>query len=332
LKNRAIKIGITLGDPAGIGPEVAFKAVNNLTRINYIPVMIGRIDIIKKYYKKLLNNFIIIKKDQPFPSRLNLKEKYFFDISSDMPVPSPGNGNVETGLESRVYIDEAINLWKRKFINAVVTGPVSKSLVEKSGVKFTGHTEYIAESIKEKNPYMLMYSKNYRVLLVTTHIPVADIRKNISAEKIYQTIMTGNNFLNSINTGKNSIAIAGLDPHCGDDGAIGSFDKKVTENAVELAKEQGLNVYGPFSADALFTPRMWNSYDLAIAHYHDQGLIPFKALAFDSGVNVTLGLSIIRTSPDHGTAFDIAGKGKASHSSMIEAIRMAYLLAKKSVA
>ena len=233
-------------------------------------------------------------------------------------------------MESRLYIDNAVDLWKRGIVNALVTGPVNKAHIEKSGCRFTGHTEYIAGLINEKNPYMLMYSPDYRVLLVTTHIPVADISKNINAEKIYNTIIAGHNAIQLLDSDDSArIAIAGLDPHCGDDGAIGNFDAEITKEAVSRALQNGINIEGPFSADALFTPKKWKSYNLAIAHYHDQGLIPFKVLAFESGVNITLGLSITRTSPDHGTAYDIAGKNKANHKSMLEAIKLAHKLAIK---
>jgi 4-hydroxythreonine-4-phosphate dehydrogenase len=327
LKERIIKIGITIGDPAGIGPEVALKAVNELRELNYSPVVIGRSEAIEKNYPALLKKYSIIRQDQIHLSENVPGKKYLLDMPSNYPVPSPGIGSPETGGESCAYIDKAVELWKIGLLDAVVTGPVSKANIEKSGIRFTGHTDYIAGLIREKDPLMLMYSGDYRVLLVTAHIPVEKISESIDAGRIYKTILTGYQWIKSVDPNNTRIAIAGLDPHCGDEGAIGSFDMNVTKKAVEKARAQGIDIRGPYSADSLFTPGKWKSYNLAIAHYHDQGLIPFKALAFDSGVNVTLGLSIIRTSPDHGTAFDIAGKNRANHKSMSEAIKLARRLA-----
>jgi 4-hydroxy-L-threonine phosphate dehydrogenase PdxA len=175
---------------------------------------------------------------------------------------------------------------------------------------------------------MMMFSKKYRVLLVTTHVPVSSVTSLINEKNIYNTIITGSAAISSIDRSEIKIAVAGLDPHCGDDGAIGDFDKNVTRKAVESARADGINAEGPLSADTLFIPGKWKTYNLAIAQYHDQGLIPFKMLAFDRGVNVTLGLSLVRTSVDHGTAFDIAGSGRASHMSMIEAVKLACKLRK----
>ena len=327
MSNPPIKIGITIGDPAGIGPEVTLKAINELYGPDIIPVVIARNEVLRQYYPEFLHDYIIIRNEKINTSDILSKKKYLVDITSDSPVPSPGSGNVDTGLESRIYIDKAVDLWKQGIVNAIVTGPVSKAYIEKSGCRFTGHTEYIAKLINEENPYMLMYSPDYRVLLVTTHIPVADIPGMITAEKIYNTIITGHKAIRILDAENARIAIAGLDPHCGDDGAIGNFDTEITAKVVQRALKDGINIEGPFSADTLFTPQKWKTYNLAIAHYHDQGLIPFKALAFDSGVNITLGLSIIRTSPDHGTAYDIAGQNKANHKSMLEAIKIAYRLA-----
>jgi 4-hydroxythreonine-4-phosphate dehydrogenase len=324
---KPIKIGITAGDPAGIGPEVTLKAVNELSGYDYIPVIIARAKLLQKQYPGLLKDYTPADIDKSGTYNLSPGKKYILDIPSADPLPVPGKGSAVTGKESRIYIDKAVYLWEEGTVDAIVTGPVNKAYIEKSGCPFTGHTEYIANLINENNPLMLMYSDSYRVLLVTTHIPVAEIIKKINAGIIYNTIIAGYRAIKSIDKSDVKLAIAGLDPHCGDEGAIGTFDMQVTEAAVMRARQEGINISGPLSADTLFTPGKWKSYNLAIAHYHDQGLIPFKMLAFESGVNVTLGLSIIRTSPDHGTAFDIAGQNKANHGSMSEAIKLAIRLA-----
>ncbi|MBN2039578.1 MAG: 4-hydroxythreonine-4-phosphate dehydrogenase PdxA [Spirochaetes bacterium] len=329
MQNQTIKIGISLGDPAGIGPEVTLKAVNALTGTNFVPVIVARTEILEKYYPDDIKDYKIISEEITDFCHFDKTRKYIFNIDTEYQIPVPGIGNTDTGAESLIYIDKVVELWKKGIVDAIVTGPVNKSLIEKSGRQFSGHTEYIAGLINEKNPYMLMYSDKYRVLLVTTHIPVADIPAAVTAEKIYNTIITAWEFAKLKDSGSLKIAIAGLDPHCGDEGAIGTFDMNVTTKSVIKAKENSINIEGPFSADTLFTPGKWSSYNLAIAHYHDQGLIPFKVLAFDSGVNVTLGLSIVRTSPDHGTAFDIAGKNSADYQSMTSAIKLAYELISK---
>jgi 4-hydroxythreonine-4-phosphate dehydrogenase len=325
----ALRIGITTGDPAGIGPEVAMKAIREIDNQDIIPVLIGRSAIYQAAYPADFSTYQIIN-DAYNPDTLKSGERYFFDVPLDVPVPLPGHGNIETGRESRMYVDCAIDLWKRRSIDAITTGPVSKSLIEKSGTPFSGHTEYIAERIGEKNPLMMMFSEKYRVLLVTTHIPVSGIAVAVNEEKIMHVIRTGNESIRSIDGKKPRLAIAGLDPHCGDDGAIGFFDRDVTSRAAERARREGIDIDGPCAADTLFIPCRWEGYDLVIAQYHDQGLIPFKMLAFDSGVNVTLGLSITRTSVDHGTAFDIAGKGLAAHQSMLQAINLACVLEKNT--
>jgi 4-phospho-D-threonate 3-dehydrogenase / 4-phospho-D-erythronate 3-dehydrogenase len=330
LSKPAIKIAITIGDPAGIGPEVTLKAINELSGYDIVPLLIGRAEVLQTQYPQIFKDYIVIEKEKFMTfaaSGISTGKKYFVNISSNNPVPVPGIGSIDTGNESRIYVDNSVNFWKQGLADAIVTGPVSKTLIEKSGCPFTGHTEYIASLINETSPYMMMFSEEYRVLLVTTHIPVSEIPVLVDADRIYKTIAIGNKEIGAIDGGNVRIAIAGLDPHCGDEGAIGDFDINVTKRVVEKARKEGINVEGPFAADTLFTPQKWKSYNLVIAHYHDQGLIPFKVLAFDTGVNVTLGLSIVRTSPDHGTAFDIAGKNIANHKSTLEAIKLAYKLA-----
>ena len=316
------KIGITAGDPAGIGYEVAVKAIENLNDKDIIPVLIGRSSVLERLFPESLSKFKII---DPGSGGYTYREGsgYFCDVKSNLPMPVPGKGSAETGKESLEYIDKAVELWKAGAIDAIVTGPVNKAFIKKSGVPFSGHTEYLADKIDESEPLMMMHSSLYRVLLATTHIPISRVRDSIDAEKLLKVIETGYRSIRSFDKGDLKIAIAGLDPHCGDDGAISNFDKEVTTAVVEKAKKSGINIEGPFAADTLFIPGNWRKYNFIVAQYHDQGLIPFKMLAFDTGVNLTLGLSLIRTSVDHGTAFDIAGKKVSSYKSMIEAIKLA---------
>jgi 4-phospho-D-threonate 3-dehydrogenase / 4-phospho-D-erythronate 3-dehydrogenase len=325
LQRKALKLGITAGDPAGIGPEVALKAINALNDKSIIPILIGRATVFEKIYPDLFSGYDAVRTQRGISQP---GKKYVYDIPLDLPVPGPGSGTIETGKEALASIDAAIGLWRAGAIDAVVTAPVSKSLIEKTGIHFTGHTEYIAEKIGETNPLMMMFSEKYRVLLASTHVPVSGIMEGLGLERLLTVIRNGYDSIRSIDGGAVRLAIAGLDPHCGDDGAIGTFDRDVTGRAVSMAREEGIPIDGPFAADTLFIPAVWERYSLVIAQYHDQGLIPFKMLAFDEGVNVTLGLSMVRTSVDHGTAFDIAGKNRARWSSMMEAMRLAKRLVK----
>jgi len=323
-----LRIAVTLGDPAGVGPEVVLRALANMpSGSDFFPVIIGRAGIIKHHYPSYFPMLVPFSGEERSPGAGRI---FIDDISFDAPVPEPGIGSIDTARESLVYIDRSVELWKQGLVDAVVTGPVNKGLIEKSGVPFMGHTEYYADKIGG-NPYMMMFSSEYRVLLVTTHIAVNELWSFVTEDSIYRTIMTGSSALSRIDGRKPSIAVCGYDPHCGDHGAIGTFDDVVTAKAVDKARREGVDVCGPLSADTLFMPSKWRNYSLVIAQYHDQGLIPFKIMAFESGVNVTLGLDLVRTSVDHGTAFDIAGKGTASHESMSEAVRLAVRLVSLNV-
>jgi len=304
---------------------VALKAINALNDKSIIPIVIGRATVFEELYPDLFSGYEISSRSHAAHAP---GKKYLHDVPLGLPVPKPGAGTADTGKEALACIDAAIELWRAGMIDAVVTAPVSKSLIEKTGIHFTGHTEYMAEKIGETTPLMMMFSEKYRVLLASTHVPVSGIPAELGLERLLHVIRTGYDSIRSIDGGTVKLAIAGLDPHCGDDGAIGTFDRDITARAVSLAREKGIPIDGPFAADTLFIPAAWERYNLVIAHYHDQGLIPFKMLAFDEGVNVTLGLSMVRTSVDHGTAFDIAGKNIALWSSMTEAIMLAKRLIK----
>ncbi len=321
-KRKILKIALTIGDPAGIGSEVTLKALDNIKDGEIIPVVFGRLDVLTAHFPVEIQEYEVITSENDFES-LSTDKKYIFDVKFDSSIPMLGEGSIETGAESLKYLDEALRLWKLNLIDAIVTAPVSKSFIEKSGTSFTGHTEYIADYIGESSPVMMMYSEKYRVILASTHLPISEVANYVDGNILESVIRVGNEALTFIDKKNPKIAITGFDPHCGDDGAIGTFDKDITENVVKKLQNEKIYINGPFAADTLFIPDKWEQYDLVIVHYHDQGLIPFKMLAFDTGVNVTLGLSITRTSVDHGTAYDIAGKNIASFTSMVEAIYLA---------
>jgi 4-phospho-D-threonate 3-dehydrogenase / 4-phospho-D-erythronate 3-dehydrogenase len=320
LRNSPLTIGITAGDPAGIGPEIALKAMQHIPAEEVRTVLICRKEIIENRYHGLSGGLCVAGGDRDL--RGSGGGRMLFHVPSDLPLPEPGRGSAETGGESIGYVKAALDLWKGGAIDALVTGPVSKGLVQKHGVKFIGHTEYIAE-YTGGSPYMMMFSGEFRVILASTHLPIAAVPGYLNGERLLEVIRAGYESIRAIDGGGVTMAVCGLDPHCGDDGAIGTFDRDVTAGAVKRAREEGIPLDGPFAADTLFLPDRWRRFSLAVAQYHDQGLIPFKMLAFDRGVNVTLGLPLVRTSVDHGTAFDIAGKGIAGYGSMVEAIRVA---------
>ena len=324
-RKKVLRIGISAGDPAGIGPEVILKALHARSFHQVVPVVIGSADVFSAHYGELFTDLTIVSSpDEIDPSRRDTA--YFIDVPSDGPVPEPGRGSAHTGRESLKYINTALDLWQSNRIDALVTAPVSKACIEASGTPFTGHTEYIAHYTGGGEPYMMMYSSRYRVILATTHIPLADVPGAVSCERLKDVIRVGYRTMEALDGGGVRLAITGLDPHCGDGGAIGSFDRNVTTRAVDEARSEGIQIEGPFAADTLFIPSKWEQYNCVVVHYHDQGLIPFKLLAFDDGVNITLGLDITRTSVDHGTAFDIAGKDRAAYTSMVEAIKVAYFI------
>ena len=326
-KRKTLNIGITAGDPAGIGPQVALMALRELRCADICPILIGRKDVLLTNHSDLVPEHTAVS-GTVFDAENLSHLPVICDIDCKYPIPELGHGSVQTGAESLLYINAALDMWKAGRLDAIVTGPVHKGFIEKSRVSFTGHTEYMADYIGEKNPYMMMYSPKYRVLLATTHVPLDAAAKLVTSERLLEVIIAGYESIKAIDGENVKLAVTGFDPHCGDDGAIGDFDIKITRKAIDKARALGIPVEGPFSADTLFMPEKWAAYNLVIVHYHDQGLIPFKILAFDEGVNVTMGLSLVRTSVDHGTAFDIAAKKTARHSSMVHAIHLAEVLAR----
>jgi 4-hydroxythreonine-4-phosphate dehydrogenase len=243
------------------------------------------------------------------------------DTSYHKPSPECGRASVE-------YILEGIRLATEEKIDALVTAPISKEAVKLAGFEFGGHTELLKEKTNSEDVVMLMVGRKLKVAFVTTHLAIKDVPHFINQENVFSTIRTTAAGLKQyFNNDEPGIAVCGLNPHCGDGNRFGSEERDVIIPAIKHAQETGINCVGPISADIVFNKAINGDFDVVIAHYHDQGTIPIKLHAFDSGVNVTLGTPIIRTSPTHGTAFDIAGKGIANPGSMIEAIKTAITMA-----
>jgi 4-hydroxythreonine-4-phosphate dehydrogenase len=314
-----IIVGISVGDLNGVGPEVILKTLED-PRILEIctPLIFANAKIIsflKKNYELTLNIHGIDKIDQLVKGKINVINTWREGINLEI-----GKLNDEVGkyaIKSFVAATEAL---KNKEIDVLVTAPINKYNIQSEEFKFPGHTDYLNKEL-QGNALMFMVHEDIKVGLVTDHIPINDLTKHINANIIETKIKTINSSLRSdFRISKPKIAVLGLNPHCGDNGVIGKEDTDIVKPALANLFKQGIHVFGPFSADSFFGSNQFKQYDAVIAMYHDQGLIPFKTLSFGEGVNFTAGLDGIRTSPDHGTAFDIAGKNIADESSFRQAL------------
>ncbi len=309
-------IGITMGDPCGIGPEVILKALSSQDTLAMADfVVIG----CEKVFCNVTENLGL--KTPNGVNFLDLDNISIQNTSCHKPSPECGKASVE-------YILEGIRLAMEEKIDALVTAPISKEAVKLAGFEFADHTELLKEKTNSENVVMLMVGRKLRVSFVTTHLAIKDVSHFINQENIFSTIRTTATGLKQyFNIDKPRIAVCGLNPHCSDGNRFGSEERDIIIPAIKHAQEIGIDCIGPISSDIVFNKAIKGDFDVVIAHYHDQGTIPIKLHAFDSGVNITLGIPIIRTSPTHGTAFDIAGKGVTNPDSMIEAIKMVDMMA-----
>jgi 4-hydroxythreonine-4-phosphate dehydrogenase len=324
-------VAITMGDASGIGPEIIVKAFQNAEIQNISrTLVIGDARIMKSALKFAKDRSIDIN-----PIK-DVQEARFargvidvLDLANLEPSKvKVGQICAPCGKAAIEYLEKAIKLAMGKDIDAIATAPINKEAIRKAGYRFAGHTELLAKRTKTKNYAMMFVSDPFWIMLVTTHLPLNKVSKAINKKKVLQTIKLANEFLYHIRGKKPKIGVAGLNPHAGEGGIFGSEEKKAIKPAVEEAKKLGINVKGPISPDGIFYLANVGLFDIVIAMYHDQGLIPLKLLSFNKSVNVTVGLPIIRTSVDHGTGFDIAGKGWANPTSLIEAVKVAAHFAK----
>ena len=322
-------IGITMGDPAGIGPEVALKAlrrgrIHSGRRL----IVFGTTRFLKRLGPKLTSGLVFKKISVPADASFDKKTINVIECPAPGKI-TVGKKSARAGKASLYYLDKAIEFALRGDIDAIVTSPLSKAAVRLSGAAdFVGHTEYLAEKTNTREYAMMFHSERLKVALVTTHLPLKDVAASITMRKIVSVTSLANEALKKLGISRPQIGIAALNPHAGEDNAFGGEDSGIIVPAVRLLRKKLINVDGPFPADTLFHAAYDGVYDLVVAMYHDQGLAPFKMIAFDTGVNVTLGLPFARASVDHGTAFDIAGKGMASEKSLVEAIKLAGRLVK----
>jgi 4-hydroxythreonine-4-phosphate dehydrogenase len=314
-------VGITIGDINGVGPEVLVKALRDQRILSsFTPVVYGTNKALG-YYKKHLNlqefNYQTVKSASDAQSKkINL-----VNVTTEEIELTPGVPSEKSGAVSFKALELATQDLSEGKIDVLVTAPISKENIQKAGFSFPGHTEYLAEMSGVEEALMILISQDLRVALVTTHIPVSEVSKQLTKEKLVQKIkLLELTLRKDFNILKPKIAIFGLNPHAGENGKIGMEEQQIINPVISQLKNEGMLIYGPFAADGYFGSKARNQYDGVLAMYHDQGLAAFKALAFEDGVNFTAGLPIIRTSPDHGTAFDIAGKDHASEQSMRSAL------------
>ena len=314
-------IGISIGDVNSIAVEVVIKTLSD-NRINDFccPVVYGSPKVLS-YWKNVLGakdfNLNYIKSvDQANPKKSNLVVCWEEEVEIKI-----GEANQTGGKYAFKSLEMAVKDLKEGKLNALVTAPLNKNMVNNELLPFKGHTEYLAQQANTHDYIMFLISNDLKVGLVTGHVPLKEVSSKLSKELILKKIKLMNDSLkNDFGISKPKIAVLGLNPHAGDAGLLGNEEKDIIEPAVKSAQDEGMIVYGPYPADGFFGSKQFTKFDAVLAMYHDQGLIPFKYFAFEDGVNYTAGLPFIRTSPDHGTAYNIAGKNIADESSMRNAL------------
>src|SRR5690606_25531096 len=319
-----LKIGITIGDVNGIGLEVIIKSLMDNRVLEYFtPIVYGNTKVASFHRKTIgVQDFsfnVIHSSEQANPKRPNMINCWQEDVKITL-----GEQNEIGGRYAFLSLEKAMDDLQAGKIDALVTAPINKHNIQQEGFQFPGHTEYLQAKTAAEDVLMFMVADDLRVGVVTGHIPVKDIATAISQDAIVQKLrMMHESLKKDFWVQKPKIAVLGLNPHAGDNGLIGTEDDEVVRPAIEKANEEGVFCFGPYPADGFFASDAYTKFDAVLAMYHDQGLIPFKHIASRKGVNYTAGLPFVRPSPDHGTGYDIAGKGIASHESFLEAIFLA---------
>lgn len=319
-----IRLGISHGDINGISYEIIIKTLSDARILDMCTPIIYGSPKVAAYHRKAINNNSfspnhINDAEQANPKRVNIINVVDENIRVEL-----GKSTEEAGESSFLALEAAVNDLKNNQIDALLTAPINKHNIQREGFKFLGHTEYLAERFQSENYLMLMINDEMRVGVVTGHLPISEVASNITKEEILKKLHVLNQSLkNDFVIRKPRIAVLGLNPHIGDDGLLGKEEQEIIIPALEEAREKGIMALGPYPADGFFGNYQFHNFDAILAMYHDQGLAPFKALAKDGGVNFTAGLPIVRTSPDHGTAYEIAGDGKASEEAFRKALYLA---------
>lgn len=325
------RVAITLGDPNGIGPEVVLKSLHDPSLMpSMTPVVIGSAHVLRVHADVLGFSDLDIHVVDEVPDEVPRGDVALLDVAEeDEPPVTFGAVTADAGRLAMRAVERAVDACLAGTVDAMVTAPISKEAINLAGYDVPGHTEFIAERTNSAKPTMMMVAGGLRVGLVTSHVPLSEVPSMVTEEAILEKLRVIDASLQedfAIHDPK--IAVLSLNPHAGEGGAFGPEEEETIAPAVEAARQEGFRVEGPLAADGFFATQLDADFDAVLAMYHDQGLVPFKALAFDHGVNYTAGLPIVRTSPDHGTAHGIAGKGMALPGSMRSALEVAVAVAR----
>ncbi|HEY9257821.1 4-hydroxythreonine-4-phosphate dehydrogenase PdxA [Chitinophaga sp.] len=314
-------IGITIGDINSIGAEIIIKTFMDARMMEFCTPVIFASNKTINFYRKLMNeNNFNYQSIKDF-TRLNHKQVNVYNCWEEEVQITPGVLNETGGKYAARALEVAIKCMQEGYINGLVTAPIHKNNIQSANFNYTGHTPYLRDAFNAKDVLMFMTADNMRVGLLTEHVPLADVAKYVTKDNILGKLqLMKDSLVKDFGIDQPRIAVLGLNPHAGDDGLIGREEIDQIIPAIRHAKGNGILCYGPYSADAFFAREMFKQFDGVLAMYHDQGLIPFKSLASGNGINYTAGLGVVRTSPDHGTAFDIAGKNLADPDSFRQAI------------
>ena len=325
LDKKNIRIGFSIGDLNGIGGELILKIIKerNLLK-SFTPIIYASakvINFLNNHFKYLINFNEINNVEQALPYEINVLNVWTEDIEIKFGEPTK-----ESGKYAVLSLQSSVKDLRLNLIDVLVTLPINKHNIQSNKFNFPGHTDYISNELKGES-LMFMVSKELKVGLLTDHVPINKVSSLINESLIYKKINIINNSLRmDFGISNPKVAVLGLNPHTGDNGVIGTEDDTIIRPAIDNLKKSGNLIFGPYSADSFFGSKQYQNYDAIVASYHDQGLIPFKTLSFGKGVNFTAGLDRIRTSPDHGTAYEIAGKGIANPKSFEEAILTAIMI------
>jgi 4-hydroxythreonine-4-phosphate dehydrogenase len=322
-----LPIAITMGDACGIGPEIIAKLYAEAELLQPT-LVIGDEGILRRAVRSLALPLTVAAIDspedfQPAPNTIHVIS--LSRLPDDLPF---GQLDARSGKAAFDYIWTAIDLALQNRIRAVVTAPINKEALRLAGFRYPGHTEILADFSETKDFAMMLMNDDLRVILVTIHVSLREAIEQLTMKRELMTIRLAHRAMTQLGIAKPRIAVAGLNPHAGEHGLFGSEDESIVKPAIQQAQVEGINASGPWPGDTIFMHARRGKFDIVVAQYHDQGLIPVKYLGVDEGVNITVGLPFVRTSVDHGTAFDIAGTGKASHASLRVAVEQAILLTK----
>jgi len=324
-------LALTLGEPAGIGPDLALALWTRRDALKVPPFLLLGDPAFLAARARLLGLTVPIEESDAAGTSGHFATAMPVQPLGLAATAAPGKPDSSSAAIARAAIEQAVALVQAGKASAVVTNPIAKSVMQQSGFVFPGHTEFLAHlagGSLPPRPVMLIWSEELAVVPVTIHVPLSEVSKLLTSDLILETArIVVRDYQRRFGVARPRIAVCGLNPHAGESGMLGQEDETIVRPAIEQLRAEGIAVSGPHPADTLFHPAARKHYDVALGMYHDQVLVPAKTLAFDHAVNVTLGLPFVRTSPDHGTAFDLAGTGKADPSSLLAALRLAQRLA-----